>query len=267
MSLDRRGFLASAAAAALAACGVRDGTVAGRRGSTPTPSAPNLSDPRGSGSPGRSEAASETSPDQDLADARGSVELAVLCREAWGAQPAGPGLQRHTITGMMLHHTAVPLRDDSNAPARLRQHQRYHQEAGWPDIAYHLAVDRRGTVYELRTATARGDTFTDYDPTGWLLVTCEGDFDQQEPTPAQVEAAARACAWGAASFGLDPGVVAAHRDHAATSCPGDALYARLPALGRRAAELAGSVTRRDVCGEEAAAQVAAIEAGRPPAGT
>ncbi|MDT5172333.1 MAG: hypothetical protein QOD02_5714, partial [Mycobacterium sp.] len=40
---------------------------------------------------------------------------------------------------MTLHHEAVVLGDNRNAPGRLRQDQRYHQDKlGWIDIAYHL---------------------------------------------------------------------------------------------------------------------------------
>ncbi|MBW3659453.1 MAG: peptidoglycan recognition protein family protein [Actinobacteria bacterium] len=163
---------------------------------------------------------------------------------------------------MTVHHTAVPLGSNPDAPGRLRQHQRYHQSQGWPDIAYHLGVDRRGNVYELRTIRARGDTFTDYDPTGHLLILAEGDFDQQQPTDAQLEGVATLLAWGASAHGLPIDTAGGHRDHASTSCPGDALYARLPDLRRRAVELAGpGVSTRSVCGDEGRAAVARIESG------
>ena len=62
---------------------------------------------------------------------------------------------------MTLHHTAVVLGDNRYAPARLRQHQRFHQdERGWIDIAYHVGVDRNGNIYELRTPELAGDTAT-----------------------------------------------------------------------------------------------------------
>ena len=52
---------------------------------------------------------------------------------------------------MTIHHTAVVLGNNSNAPARLRQHQQYHQDSqGWIDIAYHIGVDRNGNIFELR---------------------------------------------------------------------------------------------------------------------
>src|SRR5437868_3682887 len=50
----------------------------------------------------------------------------LLCRDAWGARPARSGGKRHTITRMTLHHEAVVLGDNRNAPAHLRQDQRYH---------------------------------------------------------------------------------------------------------------------------------------------
>src|SRR5690348_765996 len=69
-----------------------------------------------------------------------SASGVMLCRDAWGAAPARPGGTPHTLTRMTIHHTEVVLGDNANAPARLRQHQRYHQDTkGWIDIAYHLS--------------------------------------------------------------------------------------------------------------------------------
>ena len=75
---------------------------------------------------------------------------------------------------MTLHHEAVVLGDNRNAPERLRKDQRYHQDQhGWIDIAYHVGVDRNGNLYELRSTEIAGDTATDYDTTGHFLVLCE----------------------------------------------------------------------------------------------
>src|ERR1700739_4700380 len=87
----------------------------------------------------------------------------LLCRDAWGARPAGSGGRRHTITRMTLHHQPGVLGDNGNAPGHLRQDQRYHQaQLGWIDIAYHVGVDRNGNIYELRSTEIAGDTATDY---------------------------------------------------------------------------------------------------------
>jgi hypothetical protein len=191
----------------------------------------------------------------------------LLCRDAWGARPARAGGRPHTITRMTLHHTGVVLGDNRNSPARLRQHQRYHQDdLGWMDIAYHVSVDRNGNLFELRAPELAGDTATNYGPAGHFLVVCEGNFDQEAVTEAQLHGAALAFAWAAQTFGIASDTLAGHRDVApATACPGAGLYAHVSSgdLKRRIDDLlvAGAVNLQRVCGPDAAATVAAIEAG------
>lgn len=167
---------------------------------------------------------------------------------------------------MTLHHTAVVLGDNRNITARLRQHQRYHQDQqGWIDIAYHLGVDRDGHIFELRTPELAGDTATNYDPRGHFLVVCEGDFDQEAVTEAQLDGAALAFAWAAQTFGVSTDALAGHQDYTSTSCPGTNLQAHIASgdLRRRVDDLimAGTVDLRPLCGSDAAVVVAAIEAG------
>jgi hypothetical protein len=195
-----------------------------------------------------------------------STSALLLCRDAWGARPARSGGKPHTITRMTLHHEAVVLGDNRNAPNHLRQDQRYHQDDhGWIDIAYHVGVDRNGNIYELRSTAIAGDTATDYDTTGHFLVLCEGDFDQETVPEAQLHAAAVAFAWAAQNFRIATNTLAGHRDLAQTSCPGANLYAHLSSgdLRRRIDELlaAGTVDLQRICGPDAAARVAAIETG------
>ncbi|UMB68206.1 N-acetylmuramoyl-L-alanine amidase [Mycobacterium paraterrae] len=190
----------------------------------------------------------------------------LICRDAWGARPARPGGKHHTITRMTLHHEAVALGDNRNAPERLRQDQRYHQDQkGWIDIAYHVAVDRNGNLYELRSTDLAGDTATDYDTTGHFLVLCEGDFDREPVSEAQLRGTALAFAWAAQQFRIKSDTLAGHRDFAQTSCPGANLYAHVASgdLKHRIDALlaAGGVNLERSCGPDAAAHVAAIEAG------
>jgi hypothetical protein len=168
---------------------------------------------------------------------------------------------------MTIHHTAVVLGNNSNAPARLRQHQHYHQDTqGWIDIAYHLSVDRNGNIYELRKPELVGDTATSYDPTGHFLVVCEGDFDQEQVSEAQLNGAALAFGWAAQRFGIAPDTLAGHRDRSGdTACPGASLYSHVTSgdLKNRVNSFmaAGSVNLHTICGAEASAAVADIEAG------
>ena len=191
----------------------------------------------------------------------------ILCRDAWGAAPARPGGTRHTVTSMTIHHTEVVLGDNANAPTRLRQHQRYHQDSqGWIDIAYHLSVDRNGNIYQLRDPALVGDTATSYDPTGHFLVVCEGDFDKEQVTQQQLNGAALAFAWAAGKYGISTDTLSGHRDESAgTTCPGADLYAHITSgdLKRRIDDIltAGPVDLPVVCGPEAEAMVAEIESG------
>ncbi|MCP3997146.1 MAG: N-acetylmuramoyl-L-alanine amidase [bacterium] len=170
----------------------------------------------------------------------------------------------HVIEWITVHHTAVVLEDNADAPARIRQHQEYHQGRGWPDLAYHYVIDAGGNIYEGRPVDAVGDTGTDYDPTGHFLVCCEGDFNQQEITAAQYKSLVQMLAWGSVEFGVDPAAIQGHRDLAATSCPGDSLYTliadgTLSSDVARATEMVAGLAR--VCGEAGQQAVAAIESG------
>jgi hypothetical protein len=168
---------------------------------------------------------------------------------------------------MTIHHTATVLGDNSNITARLRQHQQYHQDQkGWIDIAYHIGVDRDGNIFELRNPDLAGDTATNYDPAGHFLVVCEGNFDEEVVTDAQLHGAALAFAWAAQRFGITTDTLAGHRDVSHdTACPGANLHAHVASgnLKRRIDDLlaAGAVDLQPACGPDAAAIVSEIEAG------
>ena len=191
--------------------------------------------------------------------------IPVICKEAWGAKSVAGDFTPHTIEHITVHHTAVALASNIEAPARARQHQSYHQDLGWPDLAYHYLIDANGHVYEGRPVDAVGDTATDYDPTGHLLICCEGDFSNQQITGDQYDSLIRMLAWGSSEFGIDPTAIRGHRDVASTTCPGDNLHA-LVADGTVSTDVAvlaaeGAPELEVTCGTAAAATIAAIEAG------
>ena len=191
----------------------------------------------------------------------------MLCRQAWGARPALPGGRPHTIDRMTIHHSAVALPDNREIIARLQQHQRFHQDdRGWVDIAYHAAVDRRGNIFALRDTAIAGDTATDYDTTGHFLVLCEGNFDEEAISDAQLNGAALVCAWATRQFGIGIDTLASHREVASgTQCPGQNLQTHLDSgdLHQRIADrVDAGFELPSLCGSAANARVAAIEAGR-----
>ena len=192
------------------------------------------------------------------------VVLEVIERQGWGARPATGEFGTHVIDRLTVHHTAVVLSDNSQAPARLLGHQAFHQEQGWPDVAYHFAIDRRGNVYEARPVSAPGDTFTNYDPAGHFLPVLEGDYGEQNPTDPQIESLVRLLAWAADQFDVDPSRIGGHRDFAATTCPGDEVYGLIAdgSIRQRVVELveSGGVEMAFLRGDAATARIEAIEA-------
>ena len=190
----------------------------------------------------------------------------ILPRQAWGARPARSGGRPHTITRMTVHHSAVALPDNRGIVARLQQHQRYHQDdKGWVDIAYHYAVDRNGNIFALRDTAIAGDTATDYDTEGHFLVLCEGDFDQETVSQAQLNGAALIFAWAAQQFGITTNTLASHKEVTpVTSCPGATLESHMTSgdLKRRIDDtIAAGFSLMPVSAAQAAPIVAAIEAG------
>jgi hypothetical protein len=143
------------------------------------------------------------------------------------AAAAGPGMEEHVIERLTIHHTGVVLEDNREAPARLRAHQVFHQtDRGWPDLAYHFAIDRVGNIYEGRSPQFRGDTATSYDPTGHFLVVLEGNFDVEPTAEAQLRSLSQLLAWASDRYSVGLNTIQSHRDYAPgeTSCPGDNLY-------------------------------------------
>jgi hypothetical protein len=250
-------------AATVSGCALWDHPTPPNTQSTPAPAIP-------AATPNASSTANlPATPMTTTAPAVTPASRVMLCRDAWGAQPARPGgIPQPTLNKMTIHHTAAVLGDNSNAPDRLRQHQHYHQDTqGWIDIAYHVSVDRKGNIYRLRDPHFVGNTATSYDPTGHFLVVCEGNFDEEEVTEEQLNGAALAFAWAAQQFDISPETLAGHRDNSHdTSCPGASLYTHVTDgdLRQRVEGLvaAGPVELGEICGAQASQIVADIEAGR-----
>lgn len=174
----------------------------------------------------------------------------------------------HTIERLTVHHTGVELGDNRQAPSRLRTHQQFHQtDRGWPDLAYHFAIDREGNIYQGRSPEFRGDTATSYDPTGHFLVVAEGNFDIETVAEPQFGSLTGLLAWAASHYTLGVDTIKSHRDYAPgeTSCPGQALYDFL--LSGELVEAVtsllseGKIELSFLRGADARQRVAEIEAG------
>jgi len=101
----------------------------------------------------------------------------------------------------------------------------------WGDVAYHIIIGWDGRVFAARPKRFAGDSGTTYDPAGHLLIVVEGNFNEHEPTAAQLEMLPKVTAWAAELYDADLGEISGHRDHVATTCPGEYLYAYIASGG------------------------------------
>lgn len=147
-------------------------------------------------------------------------------REAWEAAPPVQPYVQQTPVEVSLHHTGSVWSGQPSAEQYLRNIQKFHTgpQREWEDIAYHFFVDHEGRVWAGRPPTVRGNPSVYYDPTGVVLICFMGDYEVQEPSPAQVAAAAETTAWVMRQFRIAPNAITGHRDHAPTTCPGANVY-------------------------------------------
>lgn len=168
------------------------------------------------------------------------VELDYLDREAWGASDPVLPMQQHTPSRITIHHTATYQNRDRSLADKMRALQEFSQTESalgdgrikepWADIPYHFYVDVHGSVAEGRSLEYAGDSNTPYDPSGHILIVLEGNFEEEEVTPAQRRAMDLLVTEFAKRFTVTPDLIGAHKDFAPTLCPGENLYAEMPRL-------------------------------------
>jgi hypothetical protein len=136
----------------------------------------------------------------------------------------------HRITHVTLHHMgdAQPLRPTDDPAAKLRALQAWGaRDRNWWDVPYHYLLDLNGRVFEGRDWRYMGETNTAYDPGGHFLISIIGNYERQEPTPAQLDAIADLMAWALREFDLPLDRIGGHYDYAETGCPGKHLRKHL----------------------------------------
>lgn len=153
--------------------------------------------------------------------------LKVVAMQAWGGTPADATKGRaHEIRHITLHHGGTAFSRDKDVAQHLRNLQSWsRREKGWIDIPYHYVIDLDGRTHEARDIRFAGDTNTEYDPAGHALIMVLGNYEEVEPTPAQLAAVADTMAMLARRFRLGVEAIGSHKDHSRqTVCPGKNLY-------------------------------------------
>jgi hypothetical protein len=169
--------------------------------------------------------------------------LKILSRAEWGANPPVAEMKRHTPGRITIHHTATPQKPERTLKDKLQALQKFSQHPGtlgngkakpaWPDVPYHYYLAANGEVAEGREVKFVGDTNTEYDPTGHVLVVLEGSFEEEQPTEAQLASLRKMIAWLTARFRVPMEKIGGHKDFADTLCPGKNLHKLIPDLARQ----------------------------------
>jgi hypothetical protein len=158
---------------------------------------------------------------------------------------------------IVIHHTATPNTRAvslSHAYALSRQIQRFHMNGrGWNDSGQQLTITRGGHVMEGRqhslSAILAGrhvvGAQTLHHNTHTIGIENEGTYTTGRVPARLWSSLVQTCALLCAAYGLNPyHAIVGHRDFNHTECPGDALYARLPALRRAVAARLALIRRR-----------------------
>lgn len=168
----------------------------------------------------------------------------IYSTEAWGAQaPRGTiTILNRRPTKIIIHHTATANSTDysrAHAFALARSIQQAHFARGWVDSGQHFTISRGGYIMVGRKHSKPALVDGNRHVVGAhcsgqnevaVGIENEGTYTSVGLRDAHWNKLVRMCAYICQQYGIAPRNIFGHRDFNATACPGDRLYARLPAL-------------------------------------
>jgi uncharacterized lipoprotein YddW (UPF0748 family) len=152
--------------------------------------------------------------------------VAIVPRAGWNAVEPKP-FKQQTPVRITIHHEGTYFDSTKDAAKHLKNIQTWGMgpDRKWVDIPYHFLISPNGTIFEGRNVFTTGETATEYDPTGHLLICLMGNFETQEVPPVQLEALTKLIAWTSKRYNLPVETISSHKDNSAqTDCPGKNLY-------------------------------------------
>jgi hypothetical protein len=153
-------------------------------------------------------------------------EIDIIPRSGWNA--AEPRVYKsHVPIRITVHHEGTKLEVTADAARKIKAIQTWGMgpDRNWVDIPYHFLIAPNGQIYEGRNVTTVGETATEYDPTGHLLITCLGNLEEQEVQKEQLASLIKLIAYCSKKYNIPYETLATHRDYSKqTTCPGKNLY-------------------------------------------
>ncbi len=163
---------------------------------------------------------------------------AIVDRSAWKAKAALPNFTKHTPKSILIHHTATKMKPNVLVASKMKSLQRFSQnkekladgrmKPAWTDVPYHFYVAADGKIAEGRDINAVGDTNTGYDPTGYIQVVVEGNFETETPKAEQLAALKSLLSWLKQNYKVENKNIGFHSGVAQTACPGKNLKKLMP---------------------------------------
>ena len=155
-----------------------------------------------------------------------STDLVIVPRSGWMANEAR-NFKQHVPIRITIHHegTRLEIRDDAAKKIKAIQVWGMGEARNWADIPYHFLIAPGGEIYEGRNPFTAGETATEYDPSGHLLITCLGNLEVQEVRPEQLSSLVKLIAQVSKKYNIPYQTISTHRDNSTqTTCPGKNLY-------------------------------------------
>lgn len=155
----------------------------------------------------------------------GGNSVKIIPRSEWGAVDPKP-FTAHVPGRITIHHEGEFFAADKDPSEFIKKTQVWGMgpDRKWADIPYHFMIDGRGNIFEGRNVFTAGETNTTYDPTGHLLITLIGNFEEQPVTEKQLKSLVELTAECCIKYNISPETIKGHKDYAETLCPGKDLY-------------------------------------------
>jgi hypothetical protein len=150
----------------------------------------------------------------------------IVSRSGWNAADPKP-YKQHTPVRITVHHEGTKLLPTADAAKKIHNIQKWGMgpDRNWSDIPYHFLIAPNGTIYEGRDIKTVGETNTEYDPAGHLLICCLGNLDEQEVSKEQLTSLITLIAHVSKKYQIPAETLSTHKDNSKqTNCPGKNLY-------------------------------------------
>ncbi len=166
-------------------------------------------------------------------------KVSALSRKMWAAQPPIPGKMTPMgrVTKITIHHEGGQNANNDTSPLqvaetlRMIQNQHY-KRLGAGDIGYHFIIDRTGMIWQGRDWLYQGAHTSGANPNN-MGVMLLGNFEFQQPTPAQLLSLSNLVGSLVRKYGLNPATdIYGHNDFCSTACPGKFLSPQVQILRR-----------------------------------